>query len=93
MLAQQGRLSYIPEGWFAQAWRCKRRMCVTWTDIERHLPLQGYMAFLDALHVEAHGRDGAMAKYQRKDQRRGNSWLRDAARTDAVETVLAACAT
>lgn len=23
-------------------------------------PLQGYMTFLDALHVEAHGGDGAM---------------------------------
>lgn len=27
----------------------------------KHSPLQGYMAFLNALHVEANGRDGAMA--------------------------------
>lgn len=27
----------------------------------KHSPLQGYMAFLDALHIEADGRDGAMA--------------------------------
>lgn len=27
----------------------------------KYSPLQGYMAFLNALHVEANGRDGAMA--------------------------------
>lgn len=60
---------------------------------QRDSPLQGYMAFLDALHVEAHGRDGAMTKYQRRDQRRGSSRLREAAKVDIVETVSAARAT
>lgn len=58
------------------------------------------MAFLDALHVEAHGRDGAIAKYQhqawglaRGRGRRGSSWLRSAGETDTVETGPAAGAT
>lgn len=35
MDSQQGRLSCIPEDWFAGAWRCNGRTCVTWTDIKQ----------------------------------------------------------
>lgn len=31
---QQGRLSCSPQRWFGRAWRCKRRTCVTTTDIK-----------------------------------------------------------
>jgi hypothetical protein len=50
-------------------------------DIKKYSPLQSDVTFLDALHIEAHSGDGAMAKYQRMDQaawnlrlREGNGW-------------------
>lgn len=35
-------------------------------EIKKHSPLEGDVTLLDALHIEADGRDGAMTRYQRK---------------------------
>jgi hypothetical protein len=39
---------------------------VTSVGIKKHSPLEGDVTLLDALHIEADGRDGAMTRYQRK---------------------------
>jgi hypothetical protein len=52
------RLPAHPPGCPEMAWRGKSWACETVPDRENS-PLQGYMAFLDALHVEAHGGNGA----------------------------------
>lgn len=44
-----------------------QRRCVTSGDIKKHSPLERDVTLLDALHIEAHGWDGAMTSYQRKD--------------------------
>lgn len=62
---------------------------------KRYLPLESDVPFLDALHIEANGRDGAMAKYQRMDQAAWNLRLREgngmATLTKQVAAALALC--
>ena len=58
---ETGEYACIPEEWLKPAWCHKSWTCVTKAAQGKYSPLQGYMAFLDALHVEANGRDGAMA--------------------------------
>ena len=49
---------------FGGAWHCRSWMCVTKGKSKACLPLQSDMALLDALHIEAHCRNGAIAERQ-----------------------------